>query len=258
MDRPVISDATAWGIAWAWSGYGSEQLVLDRFVATGEIDHRITDQVAANLHLLRAALAVDVPPAGSAAEAAMSVSTAQLAALHIYLEHQGPRGPQPQWRLHPRIDWRDATDPFGTSHNTRERDRTVPATPADYVYQQLGGPEQGPANVAAVVDRLYKLILGDPELDGYFDGIDMRRLKAHMRSFIVAAVGGPDQYQGRPLRAAHAHLGVTDEHFNLVVSHLVRALSEFHVPADVVEQITGKLAPLRADVVAADATRDRR
>lgn len=79
----------------------------------------------------------------------------------------------------------------------------------------------------------------------------MRRLKAHMRAFLIAAVGGPDQYQGRALGPAHAHLGITDEHFSRVVSHLVRTLSEFHVAVTVTEKITATLAPLRPQIVTA-------
>jgi hemoglobin len=251
MDRALIGDETAFGIAWSWSGYGSQRLALDRFVATGQIDQQVTDEVDASLRTLRSALALETPPVPSAA-AAVSVSVAQLTVLLAYLQAHGPRGPQAGWRALPPVDWRDVTDPFGNSHDPKEGKGHMTATPADYVYQRLGGPERGPANVAAVVDRLYELILNDPELAGYFRGIDMRRLKAHMRAFIVAAVGGPDHYQGRSLGAAHSHLRISDEHFSRVVSHLVRALSEFHVAPDVVEEIAAKLAPLRPQIVRAD------
>jgi hemoglobin len=82
----------------------------------------------------------------------------------------------------------------------------------------------------------------------------MRRLKMHQRQFLTAALGGPEQYEGRGLREAHARLGISDEHFTKVVTHLVHALSELDVDGDTIESIGGKLAPLRAQIVNAGAS----
>jgi chitinase len=39
---------------------------------------------------------------------------------------------------------------------------------------------------------------------GLFDGIDMVRLKKHGRAFLTMAFGGPNEYEGRDLRARTA------------------------------------------------------
>jgi NTE family protein len=56
------------------------------------------------------------------------------------------------------------------------------------IYDSIGGA----AAVRAAVDDFYDRVLADPELAPFFDGTDMRRLKAHQRSFVAAAIGGPE------------------------------------------------------------------
>jgi hemoglobin len=115
------------------------------------------------------------------------------------------------------------------------------------IYDQIGG---GPA-VAAAVDDLYARILGDRELAPYFTGIDMARQTTHLRAFVAAALGGPQLYAGRDMRAAHGRLRITAAAFDGVVAHLAGALTGLGVPPAQINAIAGKLAPLRGDIVAA-------
>ena len=119
------------------------------------------------------------------------------------------------------------------------------------VYEQIGG---APA-VGAAVDGLYERILADPVLSHWFTATDMARQKRHMRAFMATALGGAAIYAGRDMHAAHAGLHVTDEAFDRVVGHLVDTLASLGVPEDTIAAIGAKLAPLRAQVVQAPATR---
>jgi hemoglobin len=243
----VIPAATARALALLWlDRHGPPG--LGRFAATGQIDVDLIERVGADLGLLRAAWDLQPPPAGSPARAAGSVSAAQLAVLHAYLQAHGPCGPQPGWPPTGAVDLRVLADPLDQL-TTDERNTAMTGRHDVDVYQRLGGPGQGPQNIAAVVDRFYELVVHDPALVHYFEGVNVRRLKMHQRQFLTAALGGPERYEGRGLREAHARLGITDEHFSRVVSHLVHALGEFDVDADVIEAIGGKLAPLRSEIV---------
>lgn len=112
------------------------------------------------------------------------------------------------------------------------------------IFDAIGGHSA----VAATVDEFYERVLNDPDLSPYFDGVDVRRLKGHQRGFIAAAIGGPQLYSGRSMREAHESLRIAPEHFDLVVGHLVDALTVMSVPEPVITQIGSALAPLRSEI----------
>lgn len=113
------------------------------------------------------------------------------------------------------------------------------------IYDDIGGA----GAVSAAVDDFYVRVLGDPMLAPYFEGTDIDRLKSHQRSFIAAAIGGPEIYAGRSMKEAHAGLDVTPAAFDRVVEHLVATLDGLGVPGDTIATIGGALAPLKADIV---------
>lgn len=115
------------------------------------------------------------------------------------------------------------------------------------IYDSIGG---APA-VHAAVDDFYVRVLSDPSLAPYFTEVDMGKLKAHQRSFIAAAIGGPEIFSGRDMSTAHAGLGISHADFDAVVGHLVATLTSLSVPDEIIGQIGAALSPLRADIVTA-------
>ncbi|HVU92305.1 MAG TPA: group 1 truncated hemoglobin [Jatrophihabitans sp.] len=118
------------------------------------------------------------------------------------------------------------------------------------IYDEIGGADA----VAAAVDEFYRRLLADADLAGFFAGTDLRRLKAHQRAFIAAALGGPEIYAGRDMAAAHAGLDISDADFDAVVGHLVDTLMSLGVPDATIAAIGSSLAPLRGQVVTARAS----
>lgn len=113
------------------------------------------------------------------------------------------------------------------------------------IYEQIGG---APA-IEAVVDLFYEKVWNDPLLADYFEGVDRDRLKDHQREFVTAALGGPQNYDGRKMGEAHTGLGITDAAFYQVVAHLAATLTELGVDKDTIGQIAITLAPYRNDIV---------
>ena len=113
------------------------------------------------------------------------------------------------------------------------------------IYDSIGG---APA-VHAAVDDFYARVLADPSLAPFFADADLGKLKAHQRSFIAAAIGGPEIYRGRDMGAAHAGLGISHANFDAVVGHLVATLVSLSVPGDIIGQIGAALSPLRSGIV---------
>ena len=114
-------------------------------------------------------------------------------------------------------------------------------------YERVGG---GPA-VRAVVDRFYELVLGDERLVSFFADSNLTQLKRHQVLLISQVLGGPASYDGRDLRAAHDGLRISRADFDVVVTHLVQALDEAGVDAEIIARVGAVLAATEKDVVAA-------
>ena len=111
-------------------------------------------------------------------------------------------------------------------------------------YDSLGGS----AGIGAVVDGFYARILADDRLAAYFVDADMVRLHAHQVAFLSAATGGPRDYTGRSLAAAHAGMQIPREAFDRVLDHLVDALGDAGVDNELVELIIDTLMSLEGEV----------
>lgn len=114
------------------------------------------------------------------------------------------------------------------------------------IYAKIGGAP----SVAAAVDDFYERVTGDPALAGYFEDVDIARLKGHQRSFIASALGGPEVYEGRDMTAAHDGLGISGADFDQVVQHLVDTLVSLGVDDDAIGEIGAALVPLKGQIVA--------
>lgn len=95
-------------------------------------------------------------------------------------------------------------------------------------YERLGGEEA----IGAVVDRFYERVIEDERVAHYFDDVDMQKQRAHQTQFISAVTGGPVDYSGDDMEAAHDDLGITKSDFDVIVAHLDAALEEFDVDED--------------------------
>jgi hemoglobin len=111
----------------------------------------------------------------------------------------------------------------------------------------------GDTAIATAVEEFYRRVLADPSLAPFFADTNVDRLKAHQRAFLTLALRGSGTYNGRTMRAAHAGRGITDAHFDRVAAHLVATLTALQVPAELIEQIIGGIAPLRPEIVDAMA-----
>jgi hemoglobin len=113
------------------------------------------------------------------------------------------------------------------------------------IYVQLGGAQA----FETLVEELDRRILQDRRLRPYFDGVGLEQLQHHQRSFLAMAFGGPPGYLGRTVEAAHSKLEVTDEAFDRVLDHLIAALVDLGVTAELIREVACTLLPLRHDIV---------
>jgi hemoglobin len=117
------------------------------------------------------------------------------------------------------------------------------------IYETLGGN----TSIGEAVDKFYARLESDPVLSEFFRSADVEQIKTRQRMFLTAALGGPDAYEGRDMRAAHAYLPITDTDFDLFIDHLAATLGEVGVAPEQIAEVLEALRPLRLEIVTAPA-----
>lgn len=113
------------------------------------------------------------------------------------------------------------------------------------LFEKLGGT----GAIKVVVEEFYKKLLSDAELKGFFANTDMNKQKQQLENFLTMALGGPNQYNGKPMKEAHAGLSITDHHFDLVAGHLVETLKGAGVGQAEIDEVVGLVGPLKSQIV---------
>lgn len=96
-----------------------------------------------------------------------------------------------------------------------------PTPDARSLFDRLGG-EPG---IRAIVDEFFARKTVDPLLAPRFANANLARLHEMAVAHAVAATGGPDAYEGRDMRTAHAGMKITDEEFDAFLRNLRDALA---------------------------------
>ncbi len=113
------------------------------------------------------------------------------------------------------------------------------------LYERLGGE----AAVDAAVDIFYRKVLADERISHFFDTVDMDRQRAKQKSFLTVAFGGPSAYSGKDMRAAHAGMKLTEEHFNAVMENLGGTLKDLNVPDALIAEAAGIALSVKNEVL---------
>jgi hemoglobin len=94
------------------------------------------------------------------------------------------------------------------------------------LYQRLGGRAAIRTVVADIVELHFTESLTKP----LTKGVDKPKMIELVTDWISQATGGPEQYTGRDMVTAHAHLGMTDVHFMAAGEQIMRCLKKHGVP----------------------------
>ena len=114
------------------------------------------------------------------------------------------------------------------------------------LFDRLGGE----STLLPVITSFYDKTLTDDLLAYFFAPLDLSQQARMLTEFLTVALGGPGRYSGRALRIAHAGLpGLTDEHFDRVVTLLGAALREAGVDEVDIGAVAAAAETLRADVL---------
>lgn len=117
---------------------------------------------------------------------------------------------------------------------TAQSQADVPGTKS--LYDRLGGE----AAITAVVDDFVARAAANPKVNFFRKGTkeewkptpeDIAKLKKHLVQLVSMVTGGPQKYEGRPMKEVHAGMEISDMEFAAIAADLVATLDKFKVPA---------------------------
>jgi len=117
----------------------------------------------------------------------------------------------------------------------------------DTLYDRLGGRDA----IASVVDEFYDRVLEDERVAYYFEDVDMQKQRAHQTQFISSVTGGPVEYSGAEMEAAHEGMGITPTEFDAIATHLDETLASFDVDEEDRRAVMEEVASYRPEIVTA-------
>lgn len=116
------------------------------------------------------------------------------------------------------------------------------------LYERLGGYDA----ISAVVEDFAPKLFKDPKVGHFFVGMSTdtkEQFKQKNKNLVCNVTGGPCQIISRSAKTTHAGLGITEDDFNVVVSHLTETLNKFKVPDAEQKDLLGIIGSLKNDIV---------
>jgi hemoglobin len=111
---------------------------------------------------------------------------------------------------------------------------------------RIGGEDA----LALAVDKFYEKNIAHEEVARFFEGVDMKLLRAHQFKFMKLAftVIPADMDVGAIIEKSHGRLfdmGLNEKHFDVIASNLVETMQELGVSSNVIDDAVAVVAPLR-------------
>jgi hemoglobin len=116
---------------------------------------------------------------------------------------------------------------------------------SDALYQSFGQK----AGIAKVIDNAVDRWMADPRIQPFFKDAVPQRLKFSLTEQVCQLTGGPCDYKGQDMKAAHAAMGVNKAAFNNLVEGLQLAMDAEKIPFTVQNRLLALLAPMNREII---------
>jgi hemoglobin len=116
------------------------------------------------------------------------------------------------------------------------------------LYDEIGGNDA----ITAVVTDFWNRASTDDLLSPWFSTIDSAQRKFHLHAYLTVAFDGPEAYEGRSMRQAHAGLRITGEAFDLLMVRLGESLAAVGASPENMKRVDARLSRLRPVIVEVD------
>ncbi len=140
-----------------------------------------------------------------------------------------------------------------TPITAQEASKAKAQTQEKSLYERLGGVYA----IATVVDAfIEKLLVNDvlnanPAIKEARDQVPKAGLKHRVTELVCQVTGGPEKYNGRSMKNAHAHLNITEKEWQAMVADFVKTLNEFKVPEKEQKELLDIVGSTKSDIVIA-------
>jgi hemoglobin len=113
------------------------------------------------------------------------------------------------------------------------------------LYQRLGNVEGITAIVEDAVDRH----AANPLLAPRFSGKDLSHAKQMGAMFFCMGAGGPQKYEGKDMRTAHAGMNISEQELIATIDDFVAAMQSQGVGTTEVNEVVAILYSLKGEVI---------
>lgn len=119
------------------------------------------------------------------------------------------------------------------------------------LYDRLGGLMPISVVVSDFIDALVPdtTLNQNPAIDAARKRVPAPYLKYHVTAMMCQATGGPCQYHGKAMKAAHAHLNITGQEWDRMLTIFKEVLAKHKVPANETKELLGIVESTKADIV---------
>ncbi len=121
----------------------------------------------------------------------------------------------------------------------------TPVFADDTLFADMGGQP----GIDKVVDASVDAYLADPRIKAIFGESNIDRVRAEFKVQFCQVAGGPCQYVGHDMTAAHKGLHLTNADFNAVVEDLQDAMNKVGIDFATQNRFLARLAPMQHEVV---------
>ncbi len=113
------------------------------------------------------------------------------------------------------------------------------------LYDKYGGF----ATINSIVTDFYDNLLENNDVAHFFENVSLERLIDHQTKFLCQVLGGPSEYTGKELSAAHQNMNISDADFGTVATILKQTLEDAGVEPEDLDTIIGIVASTKDQIV---------
>jgi hemoglobin len=105
------------------------------------------------------------------------------------------------------------------------------------------------AGIQRIMDDFIVRVTTDPRIERRFAGANLQRLNLLLVQQVCYLTGGPCEYTGKDMRAAHEAMGLKDDDFNALAEDLQLSMDREGVSFTAQNALLQKLAPMEHVIV---------